>query len=104
MRKIDQPSVVYYDFHANAFVEDTGEVSITELHQMFLKYLKPGADILDLGCGSGRDSLAFMNSGYHVAAMDGSCEMCKIASAKNGLSLEHRPFHQRNVNEPFDGV
>ncbi|AOM83080.1 class I SAM-dependent DNA methyltransferase [Salisediminibacterium beveridgei] len=104
MRKIDQPSVTYYDLHANAFDEDTGEVSITELHQLFLKYLKPGARILDLGCGSGRDSLAFMNSGYHVTAMDGSEEMCKIASAKTGLSIEHRLFHQLSEKERFDGI
>lgn len=38
------------------------------------------AHIIDLGCGSGRDSKAFINKGYKVTAVDGSKELAKIAS------------------------
>lgn len=30
------------------------------------------ADILDFGCGSGRDTKYFLEHGYHVEAIDGS--------------------------------
>ena len=43
----------------------------------FVKLLPSGAKILDLGCGSGRDSLAFQKRGFNVLAVDGAEEMVK---------------------------
>lgn len=53
----------YYNQHADEFVLDTAAVEFEEKQNMLLKYLKPGAHILDLGCGSGRDSKAFIQKG-----------------------------------------
>lgn len=38
--------------------------------------LKPGYRILDLGCGSGRDSKYFAKKGYDVVAADPSPVIC----------------------------
>src|SRR5262249_19105964 len=46
-----------------------------------LALLPPGGRILDAGCGSGRDSLAFMARGYRVLAIDGSPPMITATSA-----------------------
>ena len=51
--------------------------------------MKPHAHILDLGCGSGRDSKAFLQQGYKVTAMDGSQVLCQLASETIG-QLESR--------------
>jgi len=36
------------------------------VYELFLKYLPLGAKILDLGCGSGRDTKYFLQKGYDV--------------------------------------
>jgi len=49
----------YYNQHAQAFFENTYQVEMESLYTPFLRYLPEQALILDLGCGSGRDTLAF---------------------------------------------
>ena len=49
------------------------------LYQPFLAELSEGTRILDVGCGSGRDTQAFKNKGYEVDAMDYSEELVKRA-------------------------
>lgn len=41
--------------------------------------LQPGSHILELGCGNGRDSFAFLQHGLQVIAVDG----CEVAIADN---------------------
>ena len=49
-------SLEYYNLHAKEFFDNTRDVEFTEMQDRFLKYLNPGARILDFGCGSGRDT------------------------------------------------
>ena len=42
----------------------------------------------------GRDSKAFMESGYRVVALDGSKEMCRQASAYLGQEVQCRRFEE----------
>ena len=71
----------YYNKEADVFFENTVSVDFSKIQEMFLKHIKPGGRILDLGCGSGRDSRAFLERGYEVVAVDGSRELAKIAGA-----------------------
>lgn len=54
----------YYNQYAEEFALNTISVEFEKQQDMLLKYLKPGAHILDLGCGSGRDSKVFLQKGY----------------------------------------
>lgn len=49
----------YYDINALKFFESTFKVDMESLYLPFLRYLPDHAFILDLGCGSGRDTLDF---------------------------------------------
>jgi ubiquinone/menaquinone biosynthesis C-methylase UbiE len=51
----------YYNIYAEEFAESTFNVDMESLYQPFLEHLPNAAKILDLGCGSGRDSFAFKN-------------------------------------------
>lgn len=56
-------------------------------YEIFEKNIPCGGKILDLGCGSGRDSKYFIENGYHVTAIDGSAEMCMRTSKYLGFPV-----------------
>lgn len=73
-------TLIYYNANAKAFTEGTINVDFSSIQNKFLDRLDSGATILDFGCGSGRDTRFFLENGYSVEAIDGSEELCKIAS------------------------
>lgn len=97
-------TILYYDNNAAPFVESTINADMTQLYGFFEKHCKPGGRILDFGCGSGRDTKYFLNQGYLVDAIDGSKELCKIASEYTGVSVKHMLFNELNANEVYDGI
>ena len=68
----------YYNNNALNFIEGTVNVDTGPLRERFLKYIPDGGNVLDLGCGSGRDSKCFKEAGYQVSAIDASQEFCGI--------------------------
>jgi SAM-dependent methyltransferase len=62
----------YYQHNAGMFFADTGDVDMTLLYRRFLPLLPEAAHVLDAGCGSGRDALAFARRGHRVTAFDAS--------------------------------
>ena len=94
----------YYNKNASIYFEQTSEGNLQENYDKFLKHLKPDAYILDFGCGSGRDSKYFLSKGYKVKPIDGSVEMCKLASKYINQEVECMKFEQlRDINS-FDGI
>src|SRR3712207_7267921 len=51
-------------------------------HDRFLRRVRPGGRILDAGCGTGRDALAFVQRGFEVVAFDASAEMVDRKSTR----------------------
>ncbi len=98
------PTLQYYNDNASAFSEGTVDVAFSELQERFLAYLKPGARILDLGCGSGRDRKAFLARGFQVVAVDGSEELCRLASAHIGQEVICATFQDYEPDGSFDGI
>ncbi|MEA1883074.1 MAG: class I SAM-dependent methyltransferase [Thermotogota bacterium] len=84
-------SIEYYDKNAEMYFNDAMKVDIRKLYNVFEKYLNQGDSVLDIGCGSGRDSHYFLEKGYNVYAHDGSAAM--VAYAKrllgNRVALAH---------------
>lgn len=103
-REKQERTISYYDENAATFCEGTRNADMSETRGRFLQYLKPNALILDAGCGSGRDSKAFMESGYRVVAIDGSKEMCRQASAYLGQEVQCRRFEEIDEKEVYDGI
>lgn len=52
-------TIDYYNQYADEFTQATLNVDMESLYQLFLAKLPECAYILDVGCGSGRDTLAF---------------------------------------------
>ena len=72
-------TIDYYNKNADSFIQGTVSVDFKETQDKFLKLLT-GKKVLDFGCGSGRDTKHFFESGFDVTATDGSEELCKSAS------------------------
>ena len=62
----------FYNNNSKSYIESTLSIDMSHLYNDFLKYISKGSNILDLGCGSGRDSLEFIKRGYNITAVDGS--------------------------------
>ncbi len=97
-------NINYYDKNADSFFEGTVNVDMSEVRQRFLKYIPAGERILDAGCGSGRDSKAFLDNGYDVLSFDASKEMCRRASEYIGREVMNLSFEQMDFDNEFDGV
>lgn len=97
-------SIGYYDKYASLYYESTVELDMSEILRKFTEYLPEDADILDLGCGSGRDSVYFEEQGYSVTPLDGSKEMCQLAEIYTGKEVLNMTFDELNFDGVFDGV
>lgn len=97
-------TIDYYNKHAADFADSTFRVEMDSLYRPFLERLPFPARILDLGCGSGRDSLAFKNKGYQVEAMDYSEELVKQATERTGIAVRHQSFYTLDDIDVYDGI
>ncbi len=97
-------SIEYYDKNAAEYFDQTVDIDLHEWWELFTARLPEGASILDLGCGSGRDSAYFISRGYDVTAMDASDEMCDLASIHIGQDVLKLSFAEIDFKEVFDGI
>ena len=93
----------YYNQNADAFIEGTVSVNFKEVQDKFLQMLS-GKKILDFGCGSGRDTMYFLKSGFDVTATDGSEELCKYASEYTGIQVKQMLFQDLDDVDYYDGI
>ena len=97
-------TLAYYQAHAEQFFSDTQGVDMSPLYRRFLAKLPVGAHILDAGCGSGRDSKAFIAQGFRVAAFDACEPLVSLARAYTGLPVTHRSFAEVDEVACYDGI
>lgn len=101
---MDETTRGFYDGDPEGYSEATRWNDVTALTGRFTSYLSHGARILDLGCGSGRDTLAFRHLGFDVVPVDGSEGMCRIASEFTGSDVRRLDFLDLDYIDEFDGV
>ncbi|WP_180160556.1 bifunctional 2-polyprenyl-6-hydroxyphenol methylase/3-demethylubiquinol 3-O-methyltransferase UbiG [Acinetobacter sp. YH12054] len=97
-------TIDYYNNFADDFAEATLHVDMASLYQPFLTELPKTARILDVGCGAGRDTLAFKNIGYEVDAIDYSEELVKKATQLTGVRVQLMSFYEIDEHEVYDGI
>ncbi len=97
-------SIDYYNKYANLYFESTVELDMGDMLDKFIAFLPEGGEVLDLGCGSGRDSLYLIDRGFGVTAVDGSGELCELASIHIGQDVLQMQFSELDFDEVFDGI
>jgi len=99
-----EKTIRYYNDQAASFARGTVAVEFSALQDEFASGIGDGGRILDLGCGSGRDSKAFLGRGFDVVAVDGSEEMARIASEYIGRDVIRATFQDYEPEGAFDGI
>lgn len=94
----------YYNENADTFVAGTQNADMSQQYGFFLKYLAPGGRLLDLGCGSGRDSAYFSSLGFQVTAVDGSEELCKRVRQNYAIDAQCLRFEELSYAGEFDAI
>jgi SAM-dependent methyltransferase len=97
-------SIKYYDNNAKDYINRTINLDMSYHYDIFLKYLKENGKILDLGCGSGRDSKYFIEKGYSVIALDASREMCAFAEMLLNQTVLCKNILEMEFANEFDGI
>jgi len=83
---------------------------VTQMHQQMLKvYEDRFPNLLEIGCGSGRDAAFMVSSGYCVSAVDGSQAMIDEAvkihpELNDRLSVVELPKDLSKLQGEYDGV
>jgi SAM-dependent methyltransferase len=70
----------------------------------FLDLLPPGARILELGCGGGRDAFHMLERGFDVDATDGTAEIALQAEARLKRAVRVMRFDQLQSLADYDAV
>lgn len=70
----------------------------------FLDRLTPGARMLELGCGGGRDAARMTERGFAVDATDGSAAMVRQAGGRGSFAVRQMRFDQLAAVAAYDAV
>ena len=88
----DKETLDFYGREAEAYAARSDQRPAAESVSRLTKLLQPGARVLELGCGAGRDTAAMRRSGFDVTPIDGSPAMAAQAEERRRLlcaGLEH---------------
>ena len=100
---MENNTIEYYNQYVKQFVSATVDVDFKEMQDKFINKL-PGKNVLDFGCGSGRDTKHFVKAGLNVTAIDGSSEMCRTASEYTGIQVRQMLFEELKEKDRYDGI
>ena len=103
-QRFETPSVHHYDDHADEYVRDTVGINMESLYGPFLDLLPNDGNILDAGCGSGRDTKAFLARGYDVIAIDASEGMVAATTRLTGKPARQILLQEIEYQNEFDGI
>jgi SAM-dependent methyltransferase len=107
LRQVAARTLAHYDHNARAFWEGTRDHDVSENISALLRYIQsePPLELLDFGCGPGRDLRTFTSLGHHAIGLEGSAHLAKLAREHSGCEVIEQNFLELNLHAcRFDGV
>ena len=107
LEEIENLTIGHYEDNAESFRIGTKDHDVSQNIAAFLGALPKGKqlDILDFGCGPGRDLNVFKQMGHRPTGLDGSKEFCKMTQQLSKFPILHQKFlHLELEDNSFDGV
>ncbi|MEO1889486.1 MAG: class I SAM-dependent methyltransferase [Cycloclasticus sp.] len=100
-------TIGHYEDNAAAYWGGTKAHDVSQNIQAFLHALpkNQALDILDLGCGPGRDLHHFKSLGHNAIGLDGSKTFCEMATAHSDCPTINESFVNMDLsNHKFHGI
>jgi SAM-dependent methyltransferase len=107
LARIAATTLAHYDQRADAFWEGTRDHDVSQNIAALLHHIEAAApfQILDFGCGPGRDLKTFTDLGHAATGLDGSARFAAMARAYSGCEVLHQSFLELDLPPArFDGV
>jgi len=107
LQRIAARTLAHYDQHANAYWEGTRDHDVTQNIGALLQYVEvpPPFELLDFGCGPGRDLKAFKALGHRVIGLEGAPQLAALARRNSGCEVLEQSFLDLDLpRSRFDGV
>ena len=107
LTQITQTTIGHYDAQAEAFWEGTRDHDVRQNRDALLRHIEGASpfSILDLGCGPGRDLIAFRAMAHEAVGLDGARRFCEMARDVSGCEVLHQDLLALELpTAHFDGV
>lgn len=101
---ITEKNLLFYQLNANTYIEKTIHLDMERIRKKFINLLPRSAHILDIGCGSGRDSRVFLDYGFRVTATDASPEIAALTGKFLGRDILVQKAQELSDKEKYDGI
>ena len=99
----DAATIAYYQANAAYYTFSFGQAPSRHL-DCFLDRLEPGARVLELGCGAGRDSARIAERGFDLDATDGTPAMVRKANERFAVGARVMRFDELDAVDAYDAV
>ena len=107
LHRIAERTLAHYDQHARSFWEGTRSHDVSQNIDALLSSIQapPPFDLLDFGCGPGRDLITFTALGHRATGLEGSPPLAAMARANSGCEVLEQSFLALDLPAGrFDGV
>jgi SAM-dependent methyltransferase len=107
LEEIETTTLGHYNQNAEAYWQGTKDHDVSQNYQAFLAPFQKGKvlDILDLGCGPGRDINYFQSLGHRPVGLDGCEVFCRMARQYTGCQIFQQTFLNLDLpSQSFDGI
>lgn len=101
--RIDPATQTFYQTRAREWAQ-AFPYDYSQFIEGFVARLEPGALILELGCGDGRDGARMESLGFRVDATDGTPAMAQLAAEKLGRPARVMQFGELEAIAEYDAV
>lgn len=96
---------IFYEIQAVKYSEGTLPVRLEDLWKAFSSMLSPSSDVLDLGCGSGRDLKELARRGFCVVGLEYSRPLAELARQYSRQKVYFGDMRVFDLGEnQFDGI
>jgi SAM-dependent methyltransferase len=107
LEEIEKFNIAHYEENAESFRIGTQHHDVSQNIAALLDALpqEKTLDILDFGCGPGRDLRVFKALGHRPVGLDGCKEFCKMAQEQSGCPTLNQQFLKLELEEnSYDGI
>lgn len=107
LQRISQETLAHYDERAQAYWEGTRDHAVGQNIAALLQHIDvaPPFELLDLGCGPGRDLATFAALGHRATGLEGAPRPAAMARAHSGCDVIEQDLLALDLPAGrFDGV